>query len=233
MTEIQKYNFENGAQLAETLANNVSEAVSAGIAARGRASLVFSGGGTPVRLFRQLASRPISWGDVTITLSDERWVDEDSIDSNAAMLRRELLSGDATAAEFIGLKTEQETPEEAETECARRLSAIPLPYDLVVLGMGTDGHTASLFPGAANLDKALDPDNPRPCIAARPPGAAQPRMSLTLANLLNCQRLVLLISGEDKRRVLEMALESGPVEDMPVRALLRQSDVPVDIFWAP
>lgn len=230
---IQRYVFENGAQMADTLANTVSDAVSAGIAERGRASLVLSGGGTPKPLFRQLAERPLAWGDVTITLSDERWVDEDSDDSNAAMLRRELLWGEAAAAEFIPLKTGHDTPEAAEAACAQRLAAMPAPYDLVILGMGTDGHTASLFPGDANLSAALDPDNRQVCIAARPPGAAQARMSLTLASLLNCRRLVLLIACEAKRAVLESALQDGPVEEMPVRALLRQSAVPVDVFWAP
>ena len=230
---IQRYVFENGAQMADTLANSVSNAISAGIAERGRASLVLSGGGTPKPLFRQLAERPLAWRDVTVTLSDERWVEEDSDDSNAAMLRRELLWGEAAAAEFIPLKTAHEMPEAAEAACAQRLAAMPAPYDLVILGMGTDGHTASLFPGDANLAAALDPGNRQVCIAARPPGAAQARMSLTLASLLNCRRLVLLIAGEAKRAVLETALAEGPVEEMPVRALLRQSAVPVDIFWAP
>ncbi|WP_282604596.1 6-phosphogluconolactonase [Pelagibius sp. Alg239-R121] len=233
MAEIQKHIFENGAQLADTLANYVSDAINSGIAERGRASLVLSGGGTPARLFQQLASRPIPWTDVSVTLSDERWVDETSDDSNAAMLRRELLTGDAAAAEFISLKTPDETPEDGEVECARRLAGMTVPYDLVLLGMGADGHTASLFPGDANLERALDPDSQRACIAAHPPGAAQARMSLTLANLLNCRQLVLLISGETKRDVLETALEEGPVEAMPVRALLRQTSVPVDVFWAP
>lgn len=233
MAEIQRYVFENGAQMADTLANYVSDAISAGIAERGRASLVLSGGSTPKRLFRHLAERPLAWGDVTVTLSDERWVEEDSDDSNAAMLRRELLWSEAVAADFIPLKTEHETPEAAETACAQRLAAMPAPYDLVVLGMGTDGHTASLFPGDANLVSALDPSNMQVCIAARPPGAPQARMSLTLASLLNCRRLILLISGDAKREVLEKALSDGPVEEMPVRALLRQNAVPVDVFWAP
>ncbi|TQV76382.1 6-phosphogluconolactonase [Denitrobaculum tricleocarpae] len=233
MTEIQNHVFENGAQLADTLANYVTEAINAGIAERGRASLVLSGGSTPARLFQQLATRPIAWADVTVTLTDERWVDETSEDSNAAMLRRELLTGEAAAAKFISLKTEHATPGEGETACAERLAALPVPYDLVVLGMGTDGHTASLFPGDANLGPALDPDTAQPCIAANPPGAAQARMTLTLPSLLSCRRLVLLISGAEKRAVLEKALEDGPVEDMPVRALLRQDAVPVDVFWAP
>ena len=233
MAEIQRHVFENGAQMADTLANYVSDAIGAGIAERGQASLVLSGGSTPAGLFRQLAERPLAWSDVSVTLSDERWVDEDSDDSNAAMLRRELLTDEAAAAAFISLKTEEDTPEAAEATCAQRLAAMPVPYDLVLLGMGTDGHTASLFPGDANLASALDPDNRQVCIAARPPGAAQARMSLTLASLLNSRRLVLLIGGEAKRAVLETALDEGPVEKMPVRALLRQTAVPVDIFWAP
>ena len=233
MTQIQNYIFENGAQMADTLANYVTDAINGGIAERGRASLVLSGGSTPVRLFQHLAQRPIAWADVTVTLTDERWVDETSDESNAAMLRRELLTGEAAAAAFISLKTGHATPEEGETACASRLAELPVPYDLVVLGMGTDGHTASLFPGDANLTHALDPDTAQPCIAANPPGAAQARITLTLPSLLSCRRLVLLISGTEKRAVLESALKEGPVEEMPVRALLRQDAVPVDIFWAP
>lgn len=115
------------------------------------------------------------------------------------------------------------------------LQALPQPTSLVLLGMGEDGHTASLFPGAPQLAEGLTTQ--APVLAVHPPQttplAPHARLSLSLRALLQSRGIALLLTGSRKREVLESALGAGPVEEMPVRALLRQTEVPVSIFWAP
>jgi 6-phosphogluconolactonase len=223
--------FADSATLLDSLTGAVGDLLDQALAARDRAGLVVSGGRTPGDLFRRLALKPLRWRDVTVTLADERWVPPGDPASNEGLVRRTLL-GDPPGAQarFIPLYTGDETPEAGEAACARALAALPRPIDLVMLGMGDDGHTASLFPDAPTLGDALT--SKAPCLAMRPPGAPQARMTLTLPTLLDSRRIILLITGASKRQTLEQALTDGPVEDMPVRAILRQDRVPVEIWWA-
>ncbi|HYD99457.1 MAG TPA: 6-phosphogluconolactonase [Alphaproteobacteria bacterium] len=224
--------FATQDELVGALARQVGDIVAEAVAQRGRAALVLSGGRTPEALFRRLAPEALPWAQVTATLADERWVPESSPDSNAALVRRTLMTGPAAALTFLPLYNGAATPEEGAPALSAELRAtLPLPLDLVLLGMGEDGHTASFFPGGDRLAEALAGEGP--ACPLRAPGAPQPRITLTLPLLLNARRIVLLITGESKRRVLEAALGEGPVEDMPVRAVLRQDRVPVDIHWAP
>lgn len=223
--------FPDAAALAGTLAGEVAAGLRAAVEARGAATLVVSGGRTPEALFASLPSHPVDWRRVAVTLADERWVPPGHPSSNEGLVRRTLLAGPAAAARFVPLYGGEPTPEEGEAACARRIADLPRPFDLVLLGMGEDGHTASLFPGAPNLAEGLA--GPRPCLATRPPGAVEPRLTLTLPILLDARRVVLLVTGAAKRTVLDAALGPGPVEAMPVRAVLRQEKAPVEIFRAP
>ncbi|MCW2239796.1 6-phosphogluconolactonase [Azospirillum canadense] len=225
--------FASADALVEALAASLAARLRGAIAARGSATLVVSGGRTPEALFRQMSDLPLDWAAVTVTLADERWVPPDDPDSNEALVRRSLLVGPAAAARFVGLYTGADTPEAGEDACDARIRALSRPFDAVLLGMGDDGHTASFFPGAANLAAALSPVEGRTVQAIRAPGIPQPRMTLTLPTLLDTQRLLLLITGDSKRRTLELAEGEGPVEAMPVRSVLRQDRVPLEIFWAP
>lgn len=225
--------FHDPDALVEALAASLAAQLRGAIAARGSATLVVSGGRTPEALFRRMSGLPLDWGAVTVTLADERWVPPDDPDSNEALVRRSLLVGPAAAARFVGLYTGADTPEAGEEACDARIRALPRPFDAVLLGMGDDGHTASFFPGAPALAAALSPADGRTVQAIRAPGIRQPRMTLTLPTLLDTQRLLLLITGDAKRRTLERAEEDGPVEAMPVRAILRQDRVPLEVFWAP
>ncbi len=166
-----------------------------------------------------------------MTLADERWVPADHLDSNERLVRETLLVHDAREATMIGLKTPQATPEEGREACEQNLAVIDRPFDVVVLGMGDDGHTASLFPTAPELAAGLDPETEHTCLAVRPPVAPHPRMSLTLAALLTGRRLVLHITGEAKWQVYQRALEVGPVEELPIRAVLRSGHA--EVWWAP
>jgi 6-phosphogluconolactonase len=215
--------------LADQLAANLKDA----IAARGLASLVVSGGKSPLRLFQLLGAADLDWSRVCVALADERWVDPTDAGSNEKLVRDVLLKGPAAAARFQGLKNAAPTPDMGAVSAWETFARVPRPFDGVVLGMGDDGHTASLFPGSPNLASALNPSAAAGCVGMRSPVAPQPRLSLNLSALLDCRRILVLISGADKWRTYLAASAEGPVQDMPVRAVLRQTRTPVDVLWAP
>lgn len=230
---LERHDFADRDDLAETLAESVAQNLRDGIAGRGRAALAVSGGSTPARFFAALSGRTdVDWAKVVITLVDERWVDETSDRSNARLVRETLLTGPAAAALFVPLYSggAEPTPE-AITLTRQALDEVPRPFDAVILGMGGDGHTASFFPGGDTLDAALG--DPGPVLAIHAPGAGEPRVTLTLPHLLATRALYLHIEGEEKARVLDKALGDGDVADMPVRAVLRQDENPVTVFWCP
>ncbi|MBC6428948.1 MAG: 6-phosphogluconolactonase [Cellvibrionales bacterium] len=201
---------------------------------RRRASLIVSGGSTPKTLFQTLANYPLEWDRVQISLADERWVPADHPDSNARLVRENLLQNHAANAQFIPLTSPHASPfaRDAEATVAENLAAIPRPFDAVILGMGTDGHTASLFPQAENLAAALDPFAPRPCVAIQPPNAPHPRMTLTLSALLDTPLLALHLFGEPKWQVLHRALPPFETTQLPISRLLNQDKTPPQVFYA-
>lgn len=201
------------------------------------AGLVASGGTTPRPLYGRLSEADLDWSRVWVTLTDERWVGPDDPASNEKMLRKDLLSGPARSARFIPFHENTDTPEAAETSCSERLSAMPWSSSLCLLGMGRDGHCASLFPNAEALDNGLDPGFNGYCKAVEPVNTevAGPyaRMSLTLAALLRTRHIYLLLAGEEKRDTFRRAQQGNDKREMPVRAVLAQERVPVSVFWAP
>ena len=219
--------------LAEAFAGDVATHLAAGLAARGVATLAVSGGSTPALFFAALSAHDeLDWSRITVTLVDERWVDESSDRSNAALVRAKLLKGPAAAARFVPLYSGGEMPDANHLEKTNAaLAGLPQVFDAVVLGMGGDGHTASFFPGGDTLDAVLS--DPGPALALTAPGAGEPRVTLTLPRLLSTHALYLHIEGPEKAKTLEKALESGPIEDMPVRAVLRQDAVQVTVYWCP
>lgn len=218
--------------LAQQLANDVAGLLAAALALRPEASLVVSGGSTPVPFLQALASRDIEWARVRVTLADERWVDASHPDSNERLVKQHLLVGKAASATFIRLKNRHDTPQAGESDCNAALAALSWPLDVVVLGMGGDGHTASLFPDTPGLQRALSVGSDRSrCQAMQPPGAAQARMTLTLAALHDCEYLLLHITGQAKREVLIDALQSEP-DHLPVAGLLTARRR-ARIYWAP
>ncbi|MDG4475144.1 6-phosphogluconolactonase [Thiovibrio frasassiensis] len=225
--------FKDSSALVAALADRVAELLRVGIRARDRASLVVSGGSTPLPFFAALSEKHLDWEEVVVTLADERWVEPSDAASNEQLVRRYLLQNRAALARFVGLKTEALTAAEGENDCAERLAGVPRPFDALVLGMGNDGHTASLFPQAARLKKALALDSGQLCMAITPPAAPHERMTLTLPTLLQSREIILHIVGSDKRIVYEKALAEGPVGEMPIRAILRQTFSPVTVFWSP
>ena len=230
--------FKDGALLAAELACNIAYFLAAALGKRGAASLVVSGGSTPVSLFAALSQEDIDWERVRVTLADERWVDTTDSASNERLVRAHLLRNRAVAAQFVGLKTSHAVARDGEEECAARVRAIPKPFDVLVLGMGEDGHTASLFPRAAELAAATDPHSGRLCLAVRPAIAPHERMTLTLPALLASRKIILHITGKTKLHVLEQALAAEPLSaevlnDMPIRHVLARAREAVSVYWAP
>jgi 6-phosphogluconolactonase len=218
--------------LSRALADQIAASLKTAIAARGLASLVVSGGKSPIKLFEMLRTQELDWSRVCIALADERWVDPSDPASNEKLVRDVLLQGSAAAARFLGLKNGAPTPDMGAVSAWETFARVPRPFDAVVLGMGDDGHTASLFPGSPNLLSALNPDAVPGCVGMRAPVAPQPRLSLNLSALLDARRIVLLITGDAKWRTYLAAGAEGPVQDMPVRAVLRQTRTPVEVMWS-
>ncbi|HSW14019.1 MAG TPA: 6-phosphogluconolactonase [Solimonas sp.] len=222
--------FDHAAAAAQALADDVATRLIAAIAARGTASLVVPGGTTPLLFLAALSTRPLDWARVRVCPSDERWVDPAAPESNEGLLRRHLLRDAAADAVLVSLKTSAAVPEWAIEECSARLALLPRPLDVVVLGMGTDGHVASLFPDAPEIDAALDLSQAAAVMAMRPPSSALPRMSLSLRSLLDSRQLAILISGAEKRTVLELAAARPADRRCPVSLLLHQQRVPLSVF---
>ncbi len=183
------------------------------------------GGTTPGPVFDVLSEQALDWDRVAVVLNDERWVPEDNPRSNTALIKKRLLVSKASAATFIPLYAKSETPEDRLEELTAGL-APHLPLSVLLLGMGADMHTASLFPGADNLAAALADDAP-PLMAMRADGAGEPRITLTAPVLRAAMSIHILITGTDKRAALERAARL-PVIEAPVRCVLGQAMV----HWA-
>jgi 6-phosphogluconolactonase len=219
--------------LSQELAVQIAKALTAAIAARGVASLVVSGGRSPVKLFEILRTQQLDWERVCVALADERWVAPQDAASNERLVRDVLLQERAASARSLGLKNAAPTPDLGAVSAWETFARVPRPFDIVVLGMGDDGHTASLFPGSPNLPSALNPGAAAGCVGMWSPVPPQPRLSLNLTALLDSRRVVLLIAGDSKWRTYSAAWAEGPPEQMPVRAVLRQKRTPVDVMWSP
>lgn len=234
---IELQEFDERPAMVTALADRIAAILRDAIRIRGAASLIVSGGTTPGALFEVMSRCELPWEKVTVSLADERWVDPSSPDSNEYLVRTSLLVHRAAAAQFVPLKTSHRSPAEGESACDAALKKIPSPFDAVLLGMGDDGHTASLFPRSEGLAEALDMNSGRQCKAvtpqALPAHAAYPRMSLTLPRLLDSRRIVLMITGQSKLEVYRRALREPDVSALPVGAILRQEHTPVSVFWAP
>lgn len=207
--------------LAETLASELSDFLTKD----GKATLAVPGGTTPGPIFDALCVADLDWDRVTITLTDERWVPETHDRSNTALLRKRLLTGRAAAATLLPLYADGQTADAALPDLIQTLDP-HLPLSVCLLGMGADMHTASLFPGADNLTKALTTRAPLVPITA--PGAPEPRLTLTAHALNQAYNRHIVITGAEKREALEQA-QSLPPEQAPVAAILAGTTV----HWAP
>ena len=219
----------------EQIAEKIAQELRSAIAARGHATLAVSGGKSPIALFERLREQALDWSQVTVLLVDERCVPHDHADSNTALVRQHLLQGPAAAASFATLfdNVSADLNDAALSELVsatnQRLTNIHFPLDVVVLGMGEDGHTASLFPAAPGLDQALTSAGPMAWV--RPATAPHARLTLTLPVLLAARHLHLSIAGEAKRKVYQEATQaSNPA--LPISLLLNHPACTVQVWIA-
>ena len=208
------------------------EALKEGLKDKGTASLLLSGGTTPAPLYRMISEATIDWSSVTAGLVDERWVPVSHDASNARLVLSSLIYGDAMAARFIPMKTNDERPEDGVAEVNAAYSGLAAP-DLVILGMGPDGHTASWFPGSVGLKEAMSPATDAVVAAIDATGCPvsgehPARMTVTLPVVVNARTVILMISGDEKRRVLENA-----DANLPIHQLLEAGGGKIIQVWAP
>ncbi|MGI9371503.1 MAG: 6-phosphogluconolactonase [Hyphomicrobiales bacterium] len=222
--------FADKRALATVLADYVGDVLTQAILKNGRASLVVSGGRTPMQFFEALSCLELKWNEVTVLLADERWVPETHARSNTAFVRENLIKGSAARAHFLPFYSEGISVEEGATQLSHQLEKISL--DMVVLGMGEDGHTASLFPDAPAIAQALAKDAPS-VLVARPTSQPEARITLSVQKLKSAAHIALHIEGQLKRDVLEQAALDGAAHEMPIRPFLQNDKNPLQVFWCP
>jgi len=218
-------------QVADELAESVSRFLGQRLAEAPRVSLVVSGGSTPLPFFKALSQKPLDWSRVDVLLADERWVPEGDPASNTTLVKEHLLRNRAAAARFLSLKQPGTTPEEGLESVKRELRELALPIDVLILGMGNDGHTASLFPDAPELPGAMNASGSDIVAAMTPTSQAQQRITLTFSVLREARYIALHLKGEDKMDTLRKAI-SAPAEvmTMPIRGFIRPG---LKLFWSP
>ena len=229
MFTLKKY--PNSQLLIEDLAAYIVKDLKQAIDKKGHASIAVSGGKTPIPLFKLLSQQDLDWHNVFITLVDDRWVDDTDDASNEKLVLTYLLQNKAKLANFVGLKNSCDNPFDGAEITDKILNKIPMPLDVLILGMGEDGHTASLFPGAANVRAGLDMKSGRKVVGMTPLTAPLDRITLTLPTILDSQNIYLHLVGESKMQVLQQAEKGDDINQMPIRAILQQNKVNVIGFW--
>ena len=215
----------------QALVAELSDVLLKAILSNGSAKLVVSGGSTPVEFFRLLSKAVLPWHLVTITLTDDRMVQADHADSNTLLVRKHLLQNNAVSARFLPLFSCETTAENAIARGNKIVAALG-KTDAVILGMGSDGHTASLFPRARDLSLGLNPNLDQHCISISPSTALYDRLTLTLPALLNTAHLFLHFYGQEKLSVFTQAQATLQPELYPISAFLFQQVTPISIFYA-
>jgi 6-phosphogluconolactonase len=219
--DTQALNAEFAKRLTDILQQAINE--------RGAAYLVVSGGKTPQALFNALSQTALAWDKVTVLLADDRWLDDSQADSNERLVKASLLQHNASAARFISLYANTRSAFDGAAQVLERVKSLPT-FDAVILGMGEDGHTASLFPCSEQIKHGLAADAPA-VLAVAPTTAPYQRMSLSAQRLLNSRQLFLHLVGANKLAVLDKAMAGDDVYAMPIRAFLQHPVATVTVMY--
>lgn len=226
---VQQHLYPDADSAAQALAVAVAALLREALAARPLASLMLSGGRSPIPFFRRLSLQTLDWSRVRVGMVDDRWVAPDHADSNERLLREHLLKDQAASAVLVPLKNAHAEPEQGVDEAEKAVAGIPRPFDALVLGVGDDGHTASLFPCADETPAAMV--SRRLVAATRPQTAPHARITLTFPAILASQAIFVAINGESKRAVIERAVASRP--PLPIGEVLLHSTAPIHVYWSP
>lgn len=228
---LKENHFSTKDELNVEFASQIARILTEAISNQGYASLVVSGGRTPLPLFQILSQQPLEWSKVTIALADERWVDNEHADSNEKLVRENLLVDKAANATFFAMKTSDQDASDAVERLTQSEQQPKLPFDVLILGMGEDAHTASLFPCCDQIQQGLDLNSGQTFIATTPKTAPHQRMSYTLPALIQAKNIFLHLTGDKKREVLLAALATKNEADKPIKAVVDRA--PVTLMWAP
>ena len=217
-------------ELVNKLSLKIIENLEQEIVNTGKASLIVSGGSTPKPLFEKLSSFDIAWEKVSIALCDERWIDSSHKDSNEKLVRSFLLTNFAKKAKFISMYQENIEVEDAQEICSSIYKNKLFPFTVLILGMGSDGHTASLFPHNIKLKEALE-TNDKFCINMKPSDAPYDRMSLTKEAILSANNIYVHFEGEDKQKVYKKMLDGASDFEMPIASILNQDKKIIEVYY--
>lgn len=224
------YGSNSAESLDLDLSHRIGQLLIQSIAENGCASIAVSGGRSPIGLFEELSKINLDWSKVELTLVDERWVDAKNEDSNELLVRKHLIKNKATQVKFFPIKSSEKSVKEGQILYEKVLQQVKLPFDVIVLGMGDDGHAASLFPCCKELSQAMDPDNQQKCIVTKPKNAPYERISLTFSTISKAKNLILHMRGSSKLHTFEHAMTLKDAKKMPIYAFIEQ---PLAIYWSP
>ncbi len=233
MIEAEWWEYDSPDELAEAVAGDVCFIIESALDARSASLVALPGGDTPRTIFPQVADKKLKWKQVTIIPTDDRLVSVDSELSNVRALAQAFLPA---GARVIPIATPLDDYRQAGNAADARLQDLPWPPDLVWLGMGEDGHTASIFAGP-DLQAALDAPKARRAVGVMPDpmpkDAAVPRVTLTRAGILSARTILVTVTGANKRELLEGAIADGHSSRLPIGRVLAEVDQPIDIHWCP
>ena len=223
--------FEQRELLDEALADKVAVLLTAALESKGKASIAVSGGSTPKGFFQALSKKKLAWQAITITLADERWVDIDSSDSNTKLVHEYLMQNEAVKAKFFYLKQGEILSDETLADLNLAANQQLLPLDVLILGMGEDGHTASLFPCSDEITQCLAKDS-QALLKVTPKTAPHQRISFSFAALAQSKNTFLHLSGISKKQVLAKAIAGQVCKEMPISAFLQAPNINTQVYWA-
>ena len=212
-------------------AQHVSENIRAGLGNAKELAIVLTGGSTPKECYETLAKIDLPWNNVHILLSDDRCVPIDHEASNEGMVRRLFATDCARDVRIVSIYDPEVPPEDTCIALSAQMESLPMPFSISLLGMGADGHFASLFPDVSGLEDGLDEDGEERCLPVHTAFSRYPRITLTMATLIKSKEMLLFFFGEDKRDVYESA--KLPESAYPISRLLQQEQTPVRVIWAP
>lgn len=217
-------------ELIDALSLNIIANLEKAILEKGKASLIVSGGSTPKPLFEKLSSFDIAWDKVKVALCDERWINPKDKDSNEKLVKNSLLINFASKSQFISMYQEKIDIEDAQELCSDIYKKELFPFDVLILGMGNDGHTASLFPNNIKLKEAFEINN-RLCICMEPNDAPYKRMSLTKKAILSANNIYLHFEGIEKQNIYKKVLEGVDRYEMPIASILNQDKKIIEVYY--
>ena len=204
--------------ISQLLADAIHCQLSAAIARTGTASIALSGGTSPAQTMQLLSQKPLDWSRVTITLSDERWLEPSNPRSNHRLIQDKMIINQAQSASFLPLYLSGATPSEGVAQLEQSMAPFQQQFDVCLLGMGTDGHFASLFPDSPQLEQGLT--SQQSLIAVESPSVPEPRVSMTLSLITQADNIYLLIAGASKRTLLRQAVDQGSDSNLPIANLI-------------